>query len=203
MGWILEEEKKGLEGERRRAFRFTFAALVILLFGCPVVVESSESPIIDAQQLREHLLKNIGAFADSAAAFVVCATDPHLPTDESLAWSSRQVALSEIVETISSHFGDKGLQSAFQMSTFTSAGDSKYKAAVRAQTDGCSHAAMQRAADFVSDARNIQKRYLGFPSDALREHQLTGEGQDDSSKSSVPHRRPGETIEQYLKRTKH
>jgi predicted naringenin-chalcone synthase len=199
----MNDQRPKRDRIRSRAFRLTFASLVILLFGCPVVVESSESPKIDAHQLREHLLKNLSAFADSAAAFVVCATDPHLPTDESLAWSGRQVALSEIVETISSHFGDKGLQSAFLMSTFTSAGDSNYKADVRAQTDGCSHAALQRATDFVAEARNIQKRYLAFPSDALTKHQLTGESQDHSSKSSVPHRRPGETIEQYLKRTEH
>jgi hypothetical protein len=159
-----------MEHMRSRAFRFSFASLVILLFACPVAVESSQSPEIDAHQLRDHLLKNLGAFADSAAAFVVCATDPHLPTNESLAWSGRQVALSEIVKTISSHFGDEGLQSAFQMSTFTSAGDSTFKAGVRAQTDGCSHAALQRAADFIADARNIQKHYLAFPSNALKKH---------------------------------
>ena len=185
-----------------RALPFIFSSLVILVFCCPVMVESSQPPKIDAHQLREHLLKNLDAFADSAAAFVVCATDPHLSNNESLAWSSRQVALSEIVETISSHFGDKDLQSAFLMSTFTSADDSKFKADVRAQTDGCSHAALQRASDFVADARNTQKRYLALPSDALREHQLSGKSLDNSSKSSVPPRRQGETIEQYLKRTK-
>jgi hypothetical protein len=108
----------------------------------------------------------------------------------------------EIVETISTHFGDKGLQSAFEMSTFTNAGNSDFKVDARIQTGGCSRASLQRAGDFVSDARNIQKGYLSLPKDALGTSQLTDKSLDDSSKSSVPPRRPGETIEQYLKRTK-
>lgn len=198
---MIKQRSKS-ESLRSRAFRFACVSFLFLVFDCPVVVESSQSSKIDAHQLREHLLKNLGGFADSAAAFVVCATDPHLPTNESLAWSGHQVALSEIVETISRHFGDENLQRAFLMSTFTSAGDSTFKADVRVQTDGCGHAALQRAAGYVADARNIQKHYLAFPSDALREHQFTGKSVDDLSKSSVLPRRPGETIEQYLNRTK-
>lgn len=182
---------------RSRGFRFSFAAVVILIFGC------SQSHEIDAHQLREHLLQNLGAFADSAAAFVICAADSHQPTDESLAWSGHFIALDEMAETLSSHFKDENLRFAFLMSTFTSAGNSNYKADVHAQTNGCSHAALQRAADFIANARNIQKRYLALPSDALGGHQLTSVSQGNSSKKTVPPRRPGETIEQYLKRTNH
>jgi hypothetical protein len=98
---------------------------------------------------------------------VVCATDPHLATDESLAWSGHQIALDGIVETISAHFGDEGLHSRFQISAFASAGESDFKADVSAQTDNCNQAALQRAARFVADARDIQERYLAFPKNSI------------------------------------
>ena len=165
-------------------------------------MKSSQSTEVDAHELKEHLLKNLGAFSDSAAAFIVCATDPQLPTNESLAWSGHAIAMSEIVETISGHFGDEDLLFAYRLSTFTIAGESDFKLAVRAQTDECSRVALQRAAEFVSDARKIQKRYLTLPSDTLNKH-LTGTSQVDSSKTSVPPHLPGETPEQYLKRIGH
>ena len=199
--WAALRMLSRIEQTTGRAFYRAFACLVtLLILGCPVEEQSPQSSEIDAGELREHLLKNLGAFADSASAFVVCATDPDLPTDESLAWSGHQIALDEIVETIAAHFGDEGLQFAFQMSTFTNAGKSDFKADVRAQTENCSQAARQRAAEFVTDARNIQERYLALPSDALK--QSAGNRRSDSSGSSVPPRLPGETIEQYLKRTR-
>ena len=183
-----------------RALYCASACLATLLLGCPVEVESPQSSEIDAGELRESLLKNVGAFADSAGAFVVCATEPHLPTDKSLAWSGNQIALDEIVETIAAHFGDEDLQFAFQMSTFTNAGKSDFKADVRAQTGNCSQAALQRAAEFVADARTIRERYLALPSSALK--QPPAQSQGDAAGRSVPPRLPEEPIEQYLERTR-
>ena len=67
----MSDDRPKCESLRSRAFCLSFASLVILVFGSPVAVESSQSPKIDEHQLREHLLRNIGAFADSAVAFVV------------------------------------------------------------------------------------------------------------------------------------
>lgn len=112
------------------------------------------------------------------------------------------IAMMEIVESISAHFRDENLQFAFQMLTFTSAGEPDFKLDAHAQTDECSRAALQRAAEFVSDARKIQKRYLALPSGTLKK-QRTGTSQVDSSNTSVPPRIPGETPKQYLKRIGH
>jgi len=88
------------------------------------------------------------------------------------------IAMMEIVESISAHFRDENLQFAFQMLTFTSAGEPDFKLDAHAQTDECSRAALQRAAEFVSDARKIQKRYLALPSGTLKK-QRTGTSQVD------------------------
>ena len=150
-----------------RLLRIIVATSVVLVTGCEEQ-NDPEASKIDPLELKQHLLTNLGALAVSAASFVVCATEPTVPDERSLAWTGHQIELSDIVEQLAKHFGDEGLQFSFQMSTLTTAYEPEFRADTLAQTGQCGHEALQRAADHVVSIHLLAERYLALPRDALK-----------------------------------
>ena len=150
-----------------RLLHCIIATSVVLLTGCDEQ-NDPEASKIDPLELKQHLLTNLGALADSAASFVVCATEPTVPDERSLAWSGHEIELSGIVEQLAKHFGNEALQFSFQMSEFTTVDEPGFRADTLAQTSQCGSDALQRASDYVVSIHLLAERYLALPRDALK-----------------------------------
>lgn len=132
-----------------------------LRFKCePIYDQLPNVKANESQDLQDSLERNLANMAEAAAMFQICASDKGLDAEASLKWTGYSLALADIADGLSQHFGHDELFLAYEMLQAKLYSSDEFKSETIKQMENCNAQSLRDADQYVHESRDIEAQYL-------------------------------------------
>ena len=133
----------------------------LLMFACKPIREGEESARgIQAELEKQRVLESLTNLALASASFEVCAFESSVDADTSMEWIGHSLELSEMAESLSTHYSDDAMMLVYEMQRVSAFDSAEFKSQSLDQTNQCDNSSLRGAESFVAQSREVVSFYV-------------------------------------------